>query len=173
VVTQRGVWDSHHASVFWNPLTKLSAIGKPQRAYVSRKEVGALGGDDAEPELRQIIGELIPLRGQTVAELFVVVVRKLQCFSDGPLKRSTGDVRQVLAHYSHCRDQLGGSDRPAHLPTSERKRLSRRPDRDSSFPHAREGGNRNVRMAVEPQVLVGLICQHDQIMFNGDFSNPP
>ena len=61
-----------------------------------------------------------------------------------------------------------GPGRPSDLPAGERERLAAGPDGDGALPHARQGRDRHMRVAVEPEVLVRLVGQHQQVVLDGD-----
>ena len=86
---------------------------------------------------------------------------------DCVLKRSPRNKREVLPHSGHCTNELVGTVGPTHLPPGERERLSTRSDGDRPFPHSRQRGDGDVVMIFEPQVLVGLIADDEQVMLHG------
>ena len=63
----------------------------------------------------------------------------------------------------HIGNRRGGAH-PADFPSGERKDLARRPDLDRALAHPRFGHQRNMRVAVEGQMLPHLVADRDGIV---------
>ena len=87
---------------------------------------------------------------------------------DGRLEGGTGGVGEPVLRTLHGRDQVRGPGGPADLPAGEGEGLARAGDRHRPVEHARQGGDRDVGVAVEGQVLVDLVGDHDEVVATGD-----
>jgi len=74
----------------------------------------------------------------------------------------------MLADRADGTDEFGRTGSPADLPAGEGERLASAADCDGPLGHARNRGDRHVGMPVVPQVLVGLVGQHDEVALDGD-----
>ena len=63
------------------------------------------------------------------------------------------------------------ADRPAGFPAGDIESLCGTGHRDGALTHARERRHRCVGEAVEDQVLVDLVAQHDQVAFAREFGD--
>ncbi len=130
-----------------------------------------MGGQDPHPQVRESGGQQIPPGGEGGAELREVLIGQGQTFGNRPLERSARDVGQVLPDNLDGIDESAWTGRPANLPAREREGLATRPNSDGPLPHSGEGRDRNVFVVVEPQVLVCLIGDHEEVVLAGDPSH--
>ena len=121
----------------------------------------AVSPADAEPVDQQVAPLLeVPREGQ--GELLLVVERqghrRLQ-------RRPRGEGEPLLGGQDRAHE-LGRAGRPADLPPGERVRLAGARQGQRPLRHPGQGRDRHVLGAVEGQVLVDLVGDHDEVVLD-------
>ena len=116
-----------------------------------------------ETHTGQRCGEPVALALQGVAQCGDPGVLVVQRVGDCRLERAAGDVAEVLLGRPNPGHQFGGPAGPADLPPGAVEHLGRAGDGHGALGHARIGGGRQVPAAVEGQVLVDLVGDHQQV----------
>ena len=168
MVAESGQRDGHHASLMRHPVAELVAVGEPERTDVGGGEVRSLRRDHPQTELLQPGTEPVPLAREVGAEAVEVAVRQPQAHGHRLLERPTGHIRQVLTDHPHRSDEVGRTAGPPDLPACEGEGLPARTHCQRALPHPRQAGDRDVHVVVEPEVLVRLVGDHEEVVVDGE-----
>jgi len=166
VVVEEGGGDGDDAGAFGQGAAELQAVPLAQGADVGEHEVRALRRVDLEAEVGQAAGEQVALGSQVLAQRRVVRIGQRQGLGDRVLEGAAADEGEELLDRLDRGHQFGRRLDPADLPAGEGERLACRADRYGPLAHAGELGDRHV-LAVEDQVLVDLVGDHEQVALDG------
>ena len=139
--------DRHHLRALGHGGAERDAVGVPERGHVGGHEVGALRHVHLQAQRVEAVAEEVAAPREVVAQLLVEGRLVVERVRDGRLEGGAGGVGQPVLRTLHGGDQVGRPGGPADLPAGEGEGLARARDRHRPVEHARQGGDRDVRVA--------------------------
>ena len=111
--------------------------------------------------------QLVFSHPQILCQLFEIVVAQAQTVNHSVLEGRAVHISQKLLGGLDGLHQLLSRANPADLPACNRKSLACRANCHRALRHLREGGDRQM-LAFKDDVLVYLVCHHQQIVLGGE-----